>query len=43
MDIGRNIKRQNLELNVDALAAGIRSYADVVEGKPEASGDKKGT
>lgn len=24
MDIGRNIKRQNLELNVDALAAGIR-------------------
>ncbi|HWN43584.1 MAG TPA: N-acetylmuramoyl-L-alanine amidase [Thermoanaerobaculia bacterium] len=27
----------------DALAAGIRSYADVVEGKPEASGQKKGT
>ena len=24
MDIGRNIKRQNLELNVDALSAGIR-------------------
>jgi FKBP-type peptidyl-prolyl cis-trans isomerase FklB len=24
MDIGRNIKRQNLELNVDALASGIR-------------------
>lgn len=27
----------------EALAAGIRSYADTVEGKPEASGDKKGT
>jgi N-acetylmuramoyl-L-alanine amidase len=27
----------------DALAAGIRSYADTVEGKPEASGQKKGT
>lgn len=29
MDIGRNIKRQNLELNVEALAAGIR---DVMAG-----------
>jgi N-acetylmuramoyl-L-alanine amidase len=27
----------------EALAAGIRSYADAVEGKPEASGPKKGT
>jgi FKBP-type peptidyl-prolyl cis-trans isomerase FklB len=24
MDIGRNIKRQSLDVNVDALAAGIR-------------------
>lgn len=27
----------------EALATGIRSYADAVEGKPEASGGKKGT
>ncbi|MEA2559696.1 MAG: N-acetylmuramoyl-L-alanine amidase [Acidobacteriota bacterium] len=27
----------------EALAAGIRSYADTVEGKPEPSGEKKGT
>ncbi|HVG10610.1 MAG TPA: N-acetylmuramoyl-L-alanine amidase [Thermoanaerobaculia bacterium] len=27
----------------EALAAGIRSYADTVEGKPEEAGDKKGT
>lgn len=29
MDIGRNIKRQNLDLNVDAVAAGIR---DIIAG-----------
>ena len=27
----------------EALAAGIRSYADTVEGKPEEAGEKKGT
>ena len=27
----------------EALAAGIRSYADAVEGKPDVSGEKKGT
>src|SRR5688572_19918516 len=38
MDIGRNIKRQNLELNVDAVAAGIR---DAIAGGKTALTDEE--
>jgi FKBP-type peptidyl-prolyl cis-trans isomerase FklB len=38
MDIGRNIKRQNLELNVDALSAGIR---DAISGGKTALTDEE--
>jgi FKBP-type peptidyl-prolyl cis-trans isomerase FklB len=38
MDIGRNIKRQNLELNVDALSAGIK---DAIAGGKTALTDEE--